>query len=393
MRKISANYICPVSGPPLKNGIVEIDQSGKITNVIDTRGKLRETAGLEFYNGIIVPGFINAHCHLEFSYMKNRIPEKCGLDQFIFHLTKIRSESTENIEEAIKDAHNEMVRNGIVAVGDISNTTDSFPIKTENSIQYHTFLEIFSRNPEKASKIIQEAFNLSSLIKKNYPHSHSIVPHAPYSVSSELLNKINSLLDNTPLTIHNQESMGELLLFKGQKGPLYKMLTSMIPELKDWVPKYENSLEYILNGLNKSKQLLLVHNTFSGNIDISKSKIYSGDIYWIFCPIANLYIEDKLPDIPLFMKENQNIALGTDSLASNHQLSILEEMKVISDHYPEIPLEELIKWGTLNGAKALNMENKIGSIEINKNPGLNLISNLNLPERRLTGTTRVRKIC
>ena len=393
MRKISANYIFPVSGPPLKNGIVEIDQSGKIINVIDTRGKLKETAGLEFYNGIIVPGFVNTHCHLEFSYMKNRIPEKCGLDQFIFHLTKIRSELSESIGEAIKYAHNEMVQNGIVAVGDISNTAISFPLKTGNSIQYHTFIEIFGRNPEKTSTIIHEALNFSSLIKKKYPHSHSIVPHAPYSVSSELLNNINSLVDNTPLTIHNQESMGELLLFKGQKGPLYEMLTSMMPELKNWVPKYENSLEYILNGLKESKQLLLVHNTFSDNIDISKSGNYPVDIYWIFCPIANLYIEDKLPDIPLFMKENQNIALGTDSLASNHQLSILEEMKVISDHYPEIPLEELIKWGTLNGARALNMENEIGSIEINKTPGLNLISNLNLPDKRLTGTTRVRRIC
>ena len=115
--------------------------------------------------------------------------------------------------------------------------------------------------------------------------------------------------------------------------------------------------------------------------------------FGFFCPNANLYIENKLPDIPLFVKENQNIALGTDSLASNHQLSILEEMKTITKHFPEVSLSELIKWGTLNGAMALNMDNEIGSIEVGKKPGLNLISELNLPEKRLTNATMVRRIC
>ena len=155
MRKIAANYIFPVSGPPLKNGIVEVDPSGKIINVIDTKGSLRETAGLEFYNGIITPGFVNAHCHLELSYMKNRIPEKCGLDQFVFHLTKIRNETSEYIHNAIENSHNEMIRNGIVAVGDISNTSDSFPIKLGSNIKYHTFLEIFGRKPGDADKILR----------------------------------------------------------------------------------------------------------------------------------------------------------------------------------------------------------------------------------------------
>ena len=145
--------------------------------------------------------------------------------------------------------------------------------------------------------------------------------------------------------------------------------------------------------LTKPGKLLLVHNTFTEDSDIQRAGNYNGDVFWVFCPNANLYIENKLPDIPLFVKENQNIALGTDSLASNHQLSILEEMKTITKHFPEVSLSELIKWGTLNGAMALNMDNEIGSIEVGKKPGLNLISELNLPEKRLTKTTMVRKIC
>ena len=393
MRRVSANYIYPVSGPPLKNGIVEFDTTGKILNLIDTKGDLRETSGLEFYNGIITPGFVNAHCHLELSYMKNLIPDKCGLDQFVSHLTEIRTKSSHIISESIKNAHNEMIRNGIVAVGDISNTSDSFEFKSGSKIKYHTFLEIFGRKPKNAAEIIQQAFDLSKLILEKFPHQHSIVPHSPYSVSAELLDKINSLSDNNPVTIHNQESMGEILLFKEKKGPLYEMLNRMVPELKNWAPEKDNPLDFILANLNKSEKLLLVHNTYTIDKDIVRTKSYSGEIYWILCPNANLYIEDKLPDIPMFLDENENIALGTDSLASNHNLSILEEMKTITDYFPEVSLKEIIKWATLNGARALNMDSELGSIEKNKNPGLNLISDLNLPERKLTKNTRVIKIC
>ena len=393
MRRVSANYIYPVSGPPLKNGIVEFDTTGKILNLIDTKGNLRETSGLEFYNGIIIPGFVNAHCHLELSYMKNLIPEKCGLDQFVSHLTEIRTKSSHIISESIKNAHNEMIRNGIVAVGDISNTSNSFEFKSGSKIKYHTFLEIFGRKPKNAAEIIQQAFDLSKLILEKFPHQHSIVPHSPYSVSAELLDKINSLSDNNPVTIHNQESMGEILLFKEKKGPLYEMLNRMVPELKNWAPEKDNSLDFILANLNKSEKLLLVHNTYTIDKDIVSTKSNSREIYWILCPNANLYIEDKLPDIPMFLDENENIALGTDSLASNHHLSILAEMKTISDYFPQVSLNELLKWATLNGARALNMDSELGSIEKNKNPGLNLISDLNLPERKLTKNTRVIKIC
>ena len=393
MRRVSANYIYPVSGPPLKNGIVEFDATGKILNLIDTKGNLRETSGLEFYNGIITPGFVNAHCHLELSYMKNLIPEKCGLDQFVSHLTEIRTKSSHIITESIKNAHNEMIRNGIVAVGDISNTSNSFEFKSGSKIKYHTFLEIFGRKPKNGVEIIQQAFDLSKLILEKFPHQHSIVPHSPYSVSVELLDKINSLSDNNPVTIHNQESMGEILLFKEKKGPLYEMLNRMVPELKNWAPEKDNPLDFILANLNKSEKLLLVHNTYTIDKDIVSTKSNSREIYWILCPNANLYIEDKLPDIPMFLDENENIALGTDSLASNHHLSILAEMKTISDYFPQVSLNELLKWATLNGARALNMDSELGSIEKNKNPGLNLIRDLNLPERKLTKNTRVIKIC
>lgn len=112
--------------------------------------------------------------------------------------------------------------------------------------------------------------------------------------------------------------------------------------------------------------------------------------FFVICPNANLYIENQLPPVTLFQKENLNICLGTDSLASNHQLSILEEMITLQDHFPEIKIQELVEWGCLNGARALNLSNRLGSFEKGKNPGINLITSADLQALKFTSTSRIK---
>jgi cytosine/adenosine deaminase-related metal-dependent hydrolase len=112
----------------------------------------------------------------------------------------------------------------------------------------------------------------------------------------------------------------------------------------------------------------------------------------VFCPNSNLYIENQLPPVFLFRKENLNICLGTDSLASNHELSVLAEMITLQIHFPEIKLEELVCWATLNGAKALKMENRFGSFEVGKNPGVNLISGIDFKTMKLTEKSKVKRL-
>lgn len=392
MRKISANYIFPGTSPPLKNGIIILDDLGEIVEVQDTGGELREVARLEFYNGIIVPGFVNAHCHLELSHLKNHIPKHTGLADFIWRVRKHRDDSAQNILIAMKQGEEEMMQNGIVAVGDISNTTDSFSVKSARNIYYHTFIEVFGLEPGNAGEIITKAKNLAGALQKEVLFSFSIVPHAPYSVSPVLFEKIAALENNIPLSIHNQETVDEKELFWKREGPLYKTLSELVPDFFNLMPQASGSLEYILGHVGNAVKLMLVHNTFSSETDLSLTEKYKPGIFWVLCPNANLYIENTLPDIPLFRNKNQNIALGTDSLASNGQLSILEEMKTIAGHFPEIPLEEIITWATFNGAEALNISEKFGKIEPGKKPGLNLIYDLDLSELKLTDESRVRRL-
>jgi len=142
-------------------------------------------------------------------------------------------------------------------------------------------------------------------------------------------------------------------------------------------------LESIANYFDYDQKLLLVHNTVTEQQDIDFAERYFKNLFWCLCPNANLYIEKRLPDVALFRKNGCKITLGTDSLASNHQLSIFEEIKTIQQHFPEVPLDELIRWGTLNGAHFLELTNEHGSFEKGKKPGVVLVENIDIPALKL----------
>jgi len=128
-----------------------------------------------------------------------------------------------------------------------------------------------------------------------------------------------------------------------------------------------------LKYLPQESPLLLVHNTFTSKQDIETAEEQHQNLYWCFCPKANLYIENKLPQIDLFFELGVKCTLGTDSLASNNSLSIWEEILSIRKAFPKIPLNTLINWATINGAQFLGIDNQFGSFEVGKKPGVNWI--------------------
>jgi len=392
-RKIAAHYLCPIVDKPIKNGIITIDESGKILDISEPSGSLDRIAGLEFYSGILVPGFVNTHCHLELSHMKSKIPMHTGLPGFVSQINKHRQADSESIIKAAIRADISMQYNGIVAVGDISNNENTFTVKKESKIHYHSFLEIFSLNPALANEKFEQAVELENILT-NLKLSASIVPHAPYSVTPEMFKLIekHAFENKKAISIHNQETKSENEFFQSKSGELAELFVKAGFNLDGIKATGKNSLESIMIHLPKSVKIILVHNTFTQKEDIEKASAYFENLYWAMCPNANLYIENKLPDIPLFYKMGQKITLGTDSLASNHQLSILEEMKTIHQYYPEIPINELFKWATLNGAEALDLSVKFRSFEIGKTPGINLIHNFDIQNFRIKPESQLKKL-
>ncbi|MET6999639.1 amidohydrolase family protein [Chitinophaga defluvii] len=352
-----------------ENKVLVLTGDGTVESILD-----KDLAGEDIREvaGILCPGFVNTHCHLELSHMAGKVPEKTGLPAFLTTVMEHRTPpSPEAMAQAMAAAEAAMWQSGIAAVGDIANTTATLDIKQQGRLFYHSFIETMgfveaaAANRFAHSKEVYQQFNAIN----GTMHHTSIVPHAPYSVSKALFELLASVHPNTPVSIHNQECRAENELYIDKTGAFVDFYRHFGILINGFAPSGHTSLQTYLPYMQPGK-LLLVHNTFTTEQDILFAQAQHPDVYWCFCPQANLYIEQTLPDISCFRRHHCNITLGTDSLASNHQLSIWAEIQTIQQHFPDIPLEELLQWATLNGAHALNIVDTYGSFEKGKKPGV-----------------------
>ncbi len=375
MRKISADYIFPIDVSPIKNGVVIIDEKGRI-QALSTRDQF-DDGELEIHQGIIIPGFVNTHCHLELSHMKGKVNTGTGLIPFISNVVKFRDFPQEEILEAIRLGDEEMQREGIVAVGDISNKLDTATTKMASPIRYYSFVEMFDFLQEAGADTeyakYKEVYDGQAIGNGN---KKSCVPHAPYTVSKKLFAKINNTNpDDCTVSIHNQETPPENQLFEHKTGDFIDFYQGFGIPLDAFEATGQPSIQYAMANMNPRSRTLFVHNTLTTKADIEAAHAWGDRVYWATCANANLYIENRLPNYQAFLDTNAKMTIGTDSLTSNWQLSILSELKTIQRYQSYVPFETLLRWATLNGAEALGMENEIGSIAVGKTPGLNLIQN------------------
>ncbi len=386
MKKFTADYIFPVSSEPLQNGVITIDDLGKIINI--EPGNTTSLKDAVYYRGVIVPGFINAHTHLELSHLKEKIKPGSKLVSFIKQILALRKTENNIAIEAIKAAEQEMYNNGIVGVGDIVNENITADIKLNSKLKFHNFVEMLGFDPAKSKEIFNKALDL----KEEFDENSSLALHAPYTISKDLLKNLRKYCEEKTnlVSIHNQESEEENKLFRYKTGDMVKMYEDLGIDISHFKPQARNSVQTYIPLLEACQRILLVHNTFTSLKDIYFIRRFERRVTWCFCPNANLYIEGALPKIDLFRKTDFSITLGTDSLASNTRLCILEEMKTVSAHFPHIPFSELLNWATINGALFFGWENTLGSLEIGKTPGLNLLSNFD--GITLTKNTAVQKL-
>ena len=381
MKRFSAQYIITNSGPPLKRAMITTEDDGTILSIEDTGGDLEEKHSVEFYNGIIIPGFVNCHCHLELSHMKGSIAQGSCLGGFIEQVRNTRDNNSESIIASACSADNEMYSEGIVLCTDICNTSLSFNIKKESRICYINLLEVFGIDAEKASRRMNEIIKVAETAEDmNLPFS--MVPHSAYSMSLSLLRLLREKSDNNKVTsIHFMETYGEKAFLENHSGPFmasYK-LSGLIPSRLETVKSH---VDAVLNEITLSGNLILVHNTFADRETIKKIKERK-NLFWCLCPNSNIYIENEMPPLDLLIEEDCEIVIGTDSLASNNKLSILEELKTLQLNFPAVSIEELVRWATINGAKALGEEGRFGKIESGKKPGLLLLQNVDLNNMKL----------
>ncbi len=390
MRKITADILFPVSAAPIPEGVIITDDQGLVLDV--TSRNEHDPASLETYQGAIIPGFVNTHCHLELSHMKGLAPTGTTLLPFLYTVVAYREFPMEEILDAIEIAGRDMYEAGIMAVGDISNKLDTSAHKDNSPILYYTFVEMFDfLQNDLAESTFARYYEVYKGQSDRNGNRKSCVPHAPYTVSPELFRRINQA--NTPgqtVSIHNQETPLENELFRTKSGGFLDFYKKFGFPLDHFLPTHKSSIHYALEHMRPDTRVLFVHNTTTQPEDIRAAQAWSDQVFWATCPNANLYIENALPNYRHFLDTGATVTIGTDSLTSNWQLSILEEMKTIARYQSYVPFETLLQWATLNGARALGYEDTLGSIETGKKPGL-LLLNLEA-DLKLHHTSQVRRL-
>jgi cytosine/adenosine deaminase-related metal-dependent hydrolase len=370
-RKFRADHV--FDGRKLHSGKVLVtDENGVVEDLVNSE----EAGDAEDIKGILTPGFINAHCHLELSHMKGLIPEKTGLVDFVYKVVTERFHPENEILAAIEKAEDEMIADGIVAVGDICNNILTIPQKTRQRLFYRNFIEASGWSPVLSEQRFRRALDIFKLFEKEFSYN-SISPHAPYSVSDLLWKLLEEELRGKVVTIHNQETEDENKFFMDGSGDFNRLYEMMKIDSSHHKPTGKTSLQSYFEKLKTAAKIILVHNSFISESDINFIKAFERETknekretFFCICINANQYIESALPPLDLLRKNNADLVIGTDSLASNHSLRITDEIKTIRKFFPAIPLEEILQWATLNGAKALGIDDKFGSFEKGKRPGV-----------------------
>lgn len=374
---------------PICKGLLTLSDSGE---VLDVRELEHEEESTEFYNGILVPGFVNSHCHIELSHLKGTFQRGSGMAGFIKQINMLReSVSKEERISALEREMQQLYSSGVSAMADISNGQESFVAKSSSPIYSRTFLEVFGSEPANALEIMEGVTALAALAA-GYGIDAAPTPHSCYTMSPQLLEQSSAkALEAGWLSYHNQESWEEEELIMSGTGPLaqsYKSRSLNTPPVTG-TPALLYFLERLKNaGAINEQNILLVHNTFTNEQSVKAAKEVIKNLYWAICPLSNLFIHNALPPLSLLMREQATITLGTDSLSSNDVLSMVEEIKCIHNYFPTIELKDILEWSSYNGAKFLGKESTLGSFEKGKRPGVVLIDHIDWQKMQLTEQSR-----
>ena len=360
--------------------------------------------GIVYHPGVLTPGFVNCHCHLELSHLRGIIRERTGLVDFLSAVIRERQSDGRqsdgrqsdgrpsqrgadgpmgNVAAAIAAAEQEMLDGGIVAVGDICNTTDTLEQKRKGRLTYYNFIETIGFAEQGAAARFAQSLAICEL----FGEAASIVPHAPYSVSPALFRLIAAQGADRVLTMHNQESEEENVFYVSGKGDFLRLYELLGLDVSFFKGTGKRSMESCLPYFYKEQSMILVHNVATREEDLVEAG--GPELYFCLCPDANLYIGGELPDVDLLVRRGCRLVIGTDSLASNHGLSILEELKTLQRAFPHLGTPTLLEWATYNGARALRLDG-LGCFAVGNKPGVVLLEGLDAG--RLVGRTRARRL-
>ena len=376
VRRVAASCVYTLDAEPIKNGYVEYDD---VDGTVISVGQCVD--GEEVLDGAIVPGFVNAHCHVELSHLHGKFRKGTGMACFIDQINELRDWAGHDVKvELTRRWMDKMWSDGVSAMADISNDDSSFEVKKSHPMYTRTFLEVFGSEPEMCEGVMEDVTNLN---KKaiDMGIDAAPTPHSCYTMSPQLLSESAAAgLKSGFLSYHSQESQEEEDLLMSGSGAMYenrKRSGMSTPPVTG-----ESSLKYFLDRLEAAatapcdQNILLVHNVCLKQDDIDALKKVMKHPYFAICPLSNIFIHNALPPVDLMRSNALAIALGTDSLSSNDDLDMVKELACLHNAFPDVPMEEMLEWACLNGARFLKKDDMLGTITPGKKPGIVLVDNI-----------------
>lgn len=388
--RVYAKYIYPLGGAaPIRNGYVDYDPADGTILGFGGCESIPEDATV--LDGAVTPGFVNAHCHVELSYMKSLFKRGTGMAGFIDQINALRD--TAPLQEKLSDIQEQMDsmwRSGVSAMADISNCEDSFAIKAASPMYTRTFLEVFGTEPEDCAGVMASARELCSKAAACGLDA-APTPHACYTMSPELLKASSEdAIRAGFLSYHSEETPEEEEMISSGSGRLWnnrKAAGMSTPPVTGG-----SSLDYFLDTIGpvKDANVLLVHEVCMSAEGAARAQEMIPNVFVALCPRSNIYIHNALPPVEMLRRSGIRLALGTDSLSSNDSLDMASEMLCLQENFEGLSLGEILSWSCEGGADFLGKGDILGSIAPGKRPGLVLIDHLDESGRLTTASSSYR---
>lgn len=367
---ITADWILPVTGAPVKNGAVVLDRmAGAIVDVgekdrIQAKygGEIRDLPG-----HVVMPGLVNPHVHLDFSALRGKIEPDLGFGNWVVRAIGMRKALSDGeIAEGIRTGIGEIVRTGTVAIGDITKSELPYEALKSSPLTAVMFIEETGFPTVLADEVFEKMRALQAKLEGGQDLRISLAPHATYSVSPGLIQKIgaHNRAARTPTTIHLAESREEVEFVREGTGFFREMLEGLDRWDPGWKCPGTSPVSY-LDALGfLSESVLAVHLVQADEDDIGV--LAKRKVSVCTCPRSNEMIGTGVAPVEAMLKAGIRVCIGTDSLASNEDLNIFNEIRRFRGFHPGVSNLQIVEMVTLNAAAALGIEDRYGSLDPGK---------------------------
>ena len=354
MRTFTARWILPVAGPPLERGTISV--GGDRIVAVEPHGA--RTPGEDLGAVTIIPGLVNAHTHLDLAGAAGLtvpVPGETFPEWLLRVIAFRRTRTPEQVDADIRAGLAESLSHGVTLLGDISSGGASWPQLSEVPLRAVVFWELIGTTIERFDLALHGAI-LGMDTRPNTPTCRwGNSPHAPYSVHRSGYE--NAALIPGIAAVHLAESAEEMELLEHRTG----LFVPFLQKLGVWEPDglIRDPREFLRT--NAEGRLLVVHgNYFTGDTPLTANQSI------VICPRTHAAFGHPPHPFREFLARGVNVAIGTDSLASNPDLDVLAEVRELHRRYPEVPVSTLLEMATFNGARALGFEAECGTVEAGK---------------------------